>query len=65
MSNCMFHSPDQMFNLPSVLSFSAQMQYVVKQEFCNSNIAGSEKGDSQILDNHGILNVLSVTVPLC
>lgn len=61
----MFNFADQMFNLPSVLSFSAQMQYVIQQEFCNSNIACSKEGDSKILDNRGILNVLSVIALPC
>lgn len=61
----MFNFPDQMFDLQSVFSFADQMQCVMKQEFCSTDSACSEKGDSQILDNHGILNMLSVTVPLC
>lgn len=61
----MFNLADQMFNLPSVLSFSAQMQYITKQELCNSDIACSEEGDSKILGNHGILNMLSVAVLPC
>lgn len=42
-----------------------QVRHVIKQEFCNSIIAGSEKGHSQILDKHGILNVLPAPVLLC
>lgn len=50
MCNCMFNFPDQMFDLQSVFSFSDQMQFVIKQ-FCSSDIAGSEKRDSQILNS--------------
>lgn len=39
-----------MFDLQSAFSFSDQMQFVIKQ-FCSSDIAGSEKRDSQILNS--------------